>query len=724
MISQATLKGRIKKVRFENHDNGYVVLVFIPEKKTVPVDAVGVLPGAAPGQQLELTGFWEFNNKWGQQFKFSSVKVVRPTTAGAIEGFLGSGLIPGVGKVMAKRIVRHFGKETLDILDAEIHRLKEVVGIGPGNFRKMKKAWEKQKSTRELALFCQETGLSFTFAPKLIKNYGANAEKKVRQNPYRLALDITGIGFLTADKIAFGLGIKKDHPGRAEAGLVHVLEQAGQDGHTALPENLLLEKAAHLLNLPAENLKPAMRSASSQGLIFFDGGIMDMTLAYNGLSFQIEESLAEAIVAISKTPAVIRKFDQKKAINWIEKKLALDLAPTQKKAVIKAVREKIMVITGGPGTGKTTIIRSIMEILGVLKKTVILAAPTGRAAKQMEEATGHMASTIHRLLKYNPVKHDFEFGMKNKLAADCVIIDESSMLDQWLAYKLFSALAPHTKVILVGDVDQLPSVGPGNVLWDIIATEKIPYVRLTDIFRQDEKGLIVVNAHRINKGQKPIFPEKGELTDFYFIEEDDPKVIKELVCALVTTRLPNKFSFHPTRDIQVITPMHKGETGVHSLNVELQKRLNPDGREIVGRDKVLRVGDKVMQTVNDYDLDVFNGDIGTIVDIGERDLVVRFNGRRKKYDRKKMDDIIHAYALTVHKSQGSEYPAIVAPLSHQHFIMLQRNLLYTAVTRAKKLVVLVGSKKALFTALGNNRPAHRFTALKKRIQKKLAEGLL
>lgn len=724
MILQTTITGHIDSIIYEKPESGFVVINFVPEGSEKKVAAVGTLIGVVAGQPLRLTGQWETNRNFGRQFRFSKAIAIRPTSVEAISKFLGSGMIKGIGKVMAGRIVAIFGKETLDILDTEIERLTEVPGIGRATLSKIKKAWNAQKETRQLVMFCQEIGLSPHLAPRLEKEYGANVEMLVRKNPYRLALDVKGIGFFTADKIAKELGIIKEHPGRIESGIVHVLEEAGTEGNVYLPEGRLIERSTHLLGLDREQITNGISSAIIKGLLIAEKKLGDEHLIYARPAFMIEKKLAASILSLLETPGSLREVNRPKMIEWVEKKLSLSLAPEQKTAVIEAIDKKMLVITGGPGTGKTTIIKAIIRILEVLDQSVALAAPTGRAAKRMSEAASYQAMTVHRLLKFNPKKGDFEYDEKNPLPADSVIVDEASMLDQWLAGRLISAIHPKAKLILVGDVDQLPSVGPGNVLSDVISSEKVTTVRLSKIFRQDSAGLIVKNAHMINAGRKPILPKSDKLSDFYFIQEDDPQRLREQICDLVARRLPEKFSFDPMEDIQVIAPMHRGETGVGSLNLELQKRLNPTGPELDRGGILYRRGDKVMQTVNNYDMEVFNGDVGRIQVVKDGELTVRFDDGIKIYSGEKIGDLVIAYALSIHKAQGSEYPAVVVPLSTQHYILLQRNLLYTAVTRAKKLVVLAGSRKALFQAIRNNRPAGRYTGLTKRLKPESIQRLL
>lgn len=717
MILETTIAGHIKSVIYEKPETGFVVMNFEPDDSKTAFVAVGVLIGAAAGQPLRLKGHWETNRKFGKRFKFSQAVAIRPTSPEAIEKFLGSGMIKGIGEVMAARIVAVFGKNTLDILDADIDRLTEVPGIGKVTLRKIKKAWDEQKDIRQLVMFCQEIGLSTTLAPRIKKEYGANAEILIRKNPYRLALAIKGVGFLTADGIANKLGIQSEHPGRIESGIVHVLEEAGAEGNVYLPQGHLVERSARLLGLSNEHIISGIAGGIENGLLIVEKKLGDEPLVYSRPAFLIEKHLAGFILSLLKTPGSLRKVNPSKMIEWVEKKLSLSLAQAQKEAVVEAVERKMMVITGGPGTGKTTIIKAIIRILEALDQSVALAAPTGRAAKRMSEATSRVAMTVHRLLKFNPKKGDFEYDEKKPIRAQAVIVDEASMLDQWLATRLISAIHPKAKLIIVGDVDQLPSVGPGNVLSDVIHSGKVPTVRLTEIFRQDSAGLIVKNAHLINAGKKPILPKAGQAADFYFIKENDPQKLKEQICDLVARRLPAKFSLDPVEDIQVISPMHRGEAGVGSLNLELQRKLNPAGPELLWGGILYRRGDKVMQTVNNYDMEVFNGDVGRIETIRDGELAVRFDDRLKYYSGGKIADLVTAYALSIHKAQGSEYPAVVVPLSTQHYILLQRNLLYTAVTRARRLVVLAGSWEALFQALRNNRPAMRYTALAQRLKR-------
>jgi exodeoxyribonuclease V alpha subunit len=716
MVMEVHVTGTVESVVFSNADTGFAVLTFLPDGAAAPITAVGLVTGPAPGQPLRLTGRFENSGKWGREFKFASFTVIRPTSPDSIRRYLGSGMIKGIGPVTAERIVDSFGETTLDVMDNEIDELQQVSGIGKKTLAKIKDAWNRERETRELTLFCQENELPMFLAPRIFKAYGSRAEGLIKANPYRLALDVKGVGFLTADRLAGKLGIDHDHPGRAEAGLLHILEQAGSEGHVALPRDLLLDRTSRLLDRPEEELDKELSRSVDHGRLVVDTKVADDPFVYSRAGHRIETELSAAMSTLVSAPGTVRAIKGDKAIEWVEKRLDLQLAQAQQEAVVEAIASKVMVITGGPGTGKTTIIKAILEILSALNKEVMLAAPTGRASKRMSEATGFPAMTIHRMLKYNPIKADFEHDANNPLSAEAIIVDEASMLDQWLANKLLAGMRTNAHLILVGDSDQLPSVGPGNVLADVIASGKVPTVMLTEIFRQDAAGLIVNNAHRINAGFKPELPKGEALSDFYFLAEDDPARLQELVCDLVTRRLPSKFGFDPLRDIQVISPMHRGDVGVQALNAQLQARLNPNGPSYTRKETVFKVGDKVMQTVNDYDKEVFNGDIGSISGMEGPEVTVRFPEGEKIYKGEDLGNLVLAYAISVHKSQGSEYPAVVLPLSSQHYIMLQRNLLYTAVTRAKKLVILAGSYKALHQALANDRPARRFTGLTRRLE--------
>ena len=622
---------------------------------------------------------------------------------------------------MSERIVEKFGLHTLEVIEKKPERLSEVEGIGPKRISMIRKAWGEQKEIKEIMIFLQGHGVGAAYSAKIYKQYGDQSIERVRENPYRLAHDIYGIGFITADKIAQNLGIDRNSLIRAKAGLLYVLNQLTEEGHVYYPETQLIHKAKEILSVDEEIIILAVRELSKEKELFLEDLDPEGNLraVYLARFYVAETGVAQRLINLKESPSNIRPIHPEKAIEWVQQKLNIELARRQEEAVLLAATSKVLIITGGPGTGKTTLITAILRIFQQLKLRILLAAPTGRAAKRMNEATGWEAKTIHRLLEYSPHKGGFKKDQDDPLEADVVIIDEASMVDTLLMYHLLKAIPSHAHLILVGDVDQLPSVGPGNVLKDIIRSGKFTVVRLTEIFRQAQESMIVVNAHKVNQGQLPVLKEidKPEKTDFQFIQEEDPEKILQNILDLCSETIPRQFRFHPLREIQVLAPMHKGIIGVANLNIELQKRLNPGQSGITHGAWNFRLGDKVMQIVNNYDKDVFNGDIGWIskIDPEEREVVIEFDGRLVPYDYSDLDEVVLAYAVSVHKSQGSEYPVVILPVVTQHYMLLQRNLIYTGITRAKKLVIMIGTKKALAIAIRNNKPQRRYTLLSERL---------
>jgi exodeoxyribonuclease V alpha subunit len=624
---------------------------------------------------------------------------------------------------MAKRLVSRFGTETLDIIDDHIDRLQEVEGIGEKRVEMIRTAWDEQKEVRDVMVFLQGHGVSPAYATRIFKQYGREAVQIVRDNPYRLAEDVFGIGFLTADRIAAKLGVPKESPMRAEAGIQHVLHQLSDEGHVFFPLEPLIEECRKILDLEGDVIRQAAAGAAQRKKIVIEPSTEPGRQAdkvYLAPLYASEVGLARRLTELTSQPKQLRLIDQEEAIKAVQNHMGMDLSKNQLQAVRDALEKKVMVITGGPGTGKTTIISSIIKLYARTGQKVLLAAPTGRAAKKIFEATKHDARTIHRLLEFSPKGGRFKKNEDDPLDADLIVVDEVSMVDTVLMFQLLKAVPPRATLILVGDVDQLPSVGPGNVLKDIIDSGRIPVARLTQIFRQSELSTIVVNAHRINSGEMPISRRAGQAqSDFRFIEIEEPEKALETILSLCKDRLPKAFGYNAFNDIQVLTPMHKGTVGAANLNAELQKTLNPSTHSVSRAGRIFKIGDKVMQIRNNYDKDVFNGDIGRIVAINaeERDVLVNFDGKSVAYDFNDLDELMLAYATSVHKAQGSEFPAVVMPVMIQHFILLQRNLLYTGITRGKKLVVLVGTRKALAIAIRNNKPKLRFTLLKERLQK-------
>jgi exodeoxyribonuclease V alpha subunit len=713
--------GLLEKISYHNEENDFVVAKLREKEKKELTTIVGNLSGVNPGESLKLTGKWVQNKRFGEQFKVESFEVTVPATLHGIQKYLASGLIQGIGPIMSERIVEKFGLHTLEVIEKKPERLSEVEGIGPKRISMIRKAWGEQKEIKEIMIFLQGHGVSAAYSAKIYKQYADQSIERVRENPYRLAHDIYGIGFMTADKIAQNLGIDRHSLIRAKAGLIYVLNQLTEEGHVYYPETQLIRKAKEILNVDEEIVIQAVRELSKEKEIFLEDLDPDghLRAAYLAPFYVAETGVAQRLINLKESPSNIRPIHPEKAIEWVQQKLNIKLAQRQEEAVLLAATSKVLIITGGPGTGKTTIITAILRIFQQLKLRILLAAPTGRAAKRMNEATGWEAKTIHRLLEYSPHKGGFKKDQDDPLEADVVIIDEASMVDTLLMYHLLKAISSHAHLILVGDVDQLPSVGPGNVLKDIIRSGKFTVVRLTEIFRQAQESMIVVNAHKVNQGELPVLKEidKPEKTDFQFIQEEDPEKILQNILDLCSERIPRQFRFHPLREIQVLTPMHKGTIGVANLNIELQKRLNPGQSGITRGAWTFRIGDKVMQIVNNYDKDVFNGDIGWIskIDPEEREVVIEFDGRLVPYDYSDLDEVVLAYAVSVHKSQGSEYPVVILPVVTQHYMLLQRNLIYTGITRAKKLVILIGTKKALAIAIRNNKPQRRYTLLSERL---------
>jgi len=754
-----TLTGSVERITYYNPENGYSVVRLRPDgaRKISALNreglatVVGNLPELSPGEYLSLKGQWTNHPKHGAQFEVEVCTQTLPATAAGMRRYLGSGLVKGIGPRLAERIVAHFGASTLDVIESQPRRLREVADIGPKRAAMIAHAWDEQKQVKEIMLFLHSHSISTNLAIKIYKQYGDQALAIVRGDPYRLARDIYGVGFKTADHIAQSLGLPPDHPSRIEAGLVYSLNEMSNDGHVYAPRQVLVERAASLLQVPAELVLPALERLAQADRVRLEmlppgdssprsnttpptGSPGEAQPPRQGVSGRnvAEASAAYTLPAVYLTPLYFSEVGAAERLHALA--LALpsrlsDLPPAfitldsqlsqeQAGAIRIALSHPVSVLTGGPGTGKTTALRALIAVLAAAGKRCALAAPTGRAAKRLSEATGQPASTIHRLLGFSPGV-GFKHNAENPLPADLVVVDEASMLDLLLVNHLFKAIQPGTHLVLVGDVDQLPSVGAGDVLRDVIASGIAPVTRLTVIFRQAAGSQIITNAHRINQGQMPLFPRDAR--DFFLFSVEAPEETAAWVEDVVCQRIPQKFGFHPRRDIQVLAPMYRGAVGVHALNESLQAALNPPEaakpeKKLFG--SLFRAGDKVMQVQNNYDKDVFNGDIGSVVELDTVDqtLAVDFEGRGVDYDWSEADQLVLAYAVSVHKAQGSEFPVVVIPLVTAHYLMLQRNLLYTAVTRAKKLCVLVGSRRAIGIAVRNNQVARRFTALDWRLQ--------
>ena len=719
------LKGQIERITYTNEENGYSVVKLKVYGRADLVNAVGSMMAPTPGEILDLKGEWSNHPKFGEQFKITHYKTEVPATVYGIQKYLGSGLIKGIGPVMAKRIVKKFGEATLDLIETDADKLVAVAGIGKKRIAMIKTAWEEQKEIREVMLFLQTHGVSSGYATKIFKQYGDQSIAVVQENPYRLATDIFGIGFITADGIAEKLGFDKQCQVRAEAGILYILHQLADEGHVYFPYEPLIQKCREMLEIDRDLITRAIGTnvlAARNVLEDLNDDTGEFLENNKGVflkKFHVSETgIAARLKRLLTAPKAIRAIDAQKAVEWVQKRLAIDLAENQAEAIKCAAQNKILVITGGPGTGKTTIINAILKIFTPLKIRIQLAAPTGRAAKRMSEATGHEARTLHRLLEYSMKKGGFQKDHKHPLPCELLIVDEASMIDTILMHHLLKAIPLQATFILVGDIHQLPSVGAGNVLKDIIASHAIPVVKLDKIFRQARESRIIINAHRINGGKMPLSQNPGENSDFFFIEQEDPEQVLNTILDLAGKRVPEYFGLDPMNDIQVLTPMHRGVVGAGNLNLALQNRLNQNTQGIERGNRTFRLGDKVMQIKNNYDKEVFNGDMGRIVRLEPetREVIISFEGRELPYDFMDLDEVILAYAVSVHKSQGSEYPAVIIPILIQHYMLLQRNLIYTAVTRGKKLVILVGTRKALAIGIRNDKTLKRYTLLEKRLQ--------
>lgn len=738
-----TISGSVERVTFFNPENGYSVLRLRPERGKLPgtnreglVTVVGNLPELAPGEHLRLSGQWNNHPKHGLQFQVEICEQTLPASVTGIRRYLGSGLIKGIGPRLAERIVAHFGKETLDVIEGYPERLMDVPDIGPKRSRQISRAWEEQKQIKEIMLFLHGHGVSTNLAVKIYKQYGDSALQIVESDPYRLARDIYGVGFKTADGIARALGLPADHPSRIEAGIIYALHEMSDDGHVYSPMRTLSERVVELLEVAEDLVPPALERLAEDGRVRpevlpilgegTDGtqeasqtasafltlgerpGAYGRPAVYLTSLYYSETGSAERLRAIADSiPS--RLSDLPPAFIVLDP----DLSPEQGAAIRTTLSQPVSVLTGGPGTGKTTTVKALIAALESARKIYALASPTGRAAKRLSEATGRPASTIHRLLGFSP-REGFKHNAENPLPVDLLVVDEASMLDLPLANNLLKAVQPGTHLLLVGDVDQLPSVGPGDVLRDVIKSGLVPVTRLNLIFRQAAGSQIITNAHRINQGQTPLFPKDSQ--DFFLFPAETAEEAADWVQDIVCNRIPEKFRLEPRKDIQVLAPMYRGPAGVTALNERLQAVLNPPSLKTPEKTlfgQTFRLGDKVMQTQNDYDKDVYNGDIGQVVAINptEHTLSVNIDGRRVSYDWSEADQLVLAYAISVHKSQGAEFPAVVMPLLTAHYMMLQRNLLYTAVTRAKRLCVLVGNRRAIAIAVHNDKVSSRYSAL-------------
>jgi len=738
------VRGEVERITFKSPEDGYAVLKILPVPgKREPIVAVGNFLDVNPGEMIEIKGRWQNHPQYGMRLYAESYRTLLPASLEGIRRYLASGLIRGIGPVIAERIVERFGVHTFDVMENSPERLLEVEGVGSFRLEQIKKAWKEQKDIRELMQFLQDHDIPTGYASRIFKHYGNLAISILQENPYRVAMEVSGIGFLTADAMARKLGIPEDSPLRAQGAVFYMLQKLASEGHVCFPEDELISMIEDQLRIPRGILLPVVEDLIRRGSLVRDWS--DESEARKALLYLPGFHACEVMAAkkLLELRRHVRRFIlPEDFFDKVEERLSFKLDEDQKKALIAALTNKITIITGGPGTGKTTLVRAITIACGLLGLRVLLASPTGRAAKRMEEATRHRAATIHRLLEFSPrargsrderldnnqangkmskaKEGGFLRNASSPLKGDMLILDETSMVDLPLLHHLLKAVPNDMSVVFVGDVDQLPSVGPGTVLRDLIESERFTVVRLSTIHRQAKHSHIVVNAHRIIEGKMPVVKSasKQQKSDFYFIYRENPEEIANLILKLCSERIPKSFAFDPVHDIQVITPMNKGILGASNLNRLLQDVLNPHGFQIERGGQRLRVGDKVMQIKNNYDKDVYNGDIGIIqfIDLDNQEVTVDFYGKRVKYDFSELDELMLAYAISVHKAQGSEYPAVIIPIVTQHYVMLQRNLLYTAITRGKKLVVLVGTYKAIAIAVKNSSVQKRFSLFKERLK--------
>lgn len=710
-----TIHGYIERITFQSEESGFTVAQLQQPGRSDLTCIVGTMPTLQPGETVRCSGEWKRHLIHGRQFEVKEYHLEAPADIVGIQKYLGSGLVKGIGPVYAKRIVEQFGLSTLDIIDKSPKKLLEVEGIGAKRIGQIQSCWEEQKTIRDVMVFLQSYGVTPTFAQKIFKTFGTSSVAIVRDNPYQLAKEIRGVGFKTADGLAEKLGIKKESPQRIDAGIEYVLSELSDEGHVCYPEDEFLTEAEKMLEVSKELIQDRISNAQKDDRIvresFVENGSLRQFLWIKPL-YVAEQGIVRELKRLRKHACPLRQIDTQKALEWVQDKLKIKLATQQLQAVALSVTEKLQIITGGPGTGKSTITKAILSITDILTKKIVLCAPTGRAAKRMCEITGWPASTIHSLLQFDFKTGGFKKNRNDPIDCDLLIVDEASMIDTSLMYSLLKAVPSHARLLIVGDTNQLPSVGPGNVLKDIINSKTIPVTQLNEIFRQAAGSRIITNAHLINKG---VFPDIAHVqnSDFFFVEAETPEEVLQQIVGLVTQRIPKKFGFDPLKDIQVLAPMKRGVIGTENLNMVLQEELNKRDNALIRFGRKFIVGDKVMQLKNDYKREVFNGDVGTVLKIQMTDqqMMVDFEGRDVIYEFSDLDDLVLAYAVSIHKYQGSECQCVVIPVHTTHFKLLHRNLIYTGVTRGKKLVILVGTKKALSIAVRNDEVKKRYTGL-------------
>ncbi len=724
------LQGVVERITYHSAESGYTVARLKAPRISELVTIVGSFANLQAGQTLQMQGTWREHPKYGPQFQVAQYQETKPATLTGIEKYLGSGLIKGVGPVTAKRIVAHFGIETLDIIEHHLDRLVEVPGIAKKRIKMIQSAWVEQKAIKEVMLFLQTHGVSTTYAVKIYKHYGEESIPTVTANPYRLATDVYGIGFVTADAIARNLGIHPNSEFRYRAGLLHILSEAAEEGHCFLPQSELVKRTVERLALPdhrieASDILALTTDMAIDGELMMQGGTGDLQgqfLCYAPPFFHTEQGLANQVKHLLSQPVTV---DMLRVERWIDRFVAstkLQLSPQQRQAVVMAASHRVLILTGGPGTGKSFTCKTIVALWKAMGKTITLASPTGRAAQRLSEMTGQDAKTLHRLLEIDPKTMKFKRDQDNPIPAEAIVVDEASMMDLFLANSLFKAVEPKAHLLIVGDTDQLPSVGPGAVLNDLIASGLIPVVRLTQVFRQAQQSAIVTNAHQINKGELPQLERvcNQPQSDCLWFVAESPQYGVAGIQDIVTHLIP-QLGFDPTRDVQVLCPMSRGEMGTRNLNQVLQQLVNPphpSKAELMRGGMTFRVGDRILQLKNDYNREVFNGDLGIIsaIDTEEQELLARFGEREVTYDYADLDEITLAFATTIHKSQGSEYPVVILPVFTQHQIMLSRNLIYTGLTRARRLAILVGGQKAIAMAISQVRDQQRYTLLAHRLK--------